>query len=350
MPLRLAFDASEALRPRPAGMGRYADELLGALSRNPGIELSLYRRRGNGPIPERLERWGSPLCRTFFHRQRGGVEADLWHGPANRLLYHGPLPAVLTLHDVAPQMGYARDRRRKLTREISRAAAIVTPSRHSARGIREYFPVPQERIRVIPLAPPAGCGPRPSEEVEEVCGRFGLRPKGYILHLGSRVPRKNPPAIFGAPRGLLEEFDLDLAVSGGPRPGEEELSVPLGDRVRYLGYLEAEEIPALYSGAAALLFPSFEEGYGLPAIEALACGCPAVLARAGALPEVAGDAASYCDPSSVEDVRRALRRVLEDPPYVESIRRLGFERTRRSWDDVAEDHLRVFNEVVNPFP
>jgi len=75
-----------------------------------------------------------------------------------------------------------------------------------------------------------------------------------------------------------------------------------------------------------------------------------VLAGAGALPEVAGDAASYCDPSSVEDVRRALRRVLEDPAYVESIRRLGFERTRRSWDDVAEDHLKVYNEAVDLSP
>jgi glycosyltransferase involved in cell wall biosynthesis len=275
------------------------------------------------------------------------VEADLWHGPANRLLYRGPLPAVLTLHDVAPQLGYARDRRRRLRREVSRAAVVVTPSRHSASGIREHFRVPEERIRVVPLAPPTGFGPRPAEEVAEVCGRFGLRAGGYVVHLGSRVLRKNPRAIFGAPRGLLEEFDLDLAVSGGSLPGEEELSAPLGDRVRYLGYLERGDVPALYTGAAALLFPSFEEGYGLPAVEALACGCPAVLARAGSLPEVAGEAASYCDPASVRDVRRALRRVLEEPSYAEDLRRRGFERSRRSWDDVAQDHLDVYREILH---
>jgi glycosyltransferase involved in cell wall biosynthesis len=345
MSLRLAFDATEAFRPQPQGMGRYSDELLRAFAGNPRVELSLFCRRVHRPVASRLAVWGSPPCRTFFRRRRFGVEADLWHGPSNRLLYRGRLPCVLTLHDVAPQLGYARDRRRQLARELARVAAVITPSLHSARGISARFGLPDGVVRVIPWAPPTGFGPRPPEEVEAVCGRYGLRPGRYILHLGSRVFRKNPRAIFGAPRGLVEEFDLELAVSGGPRPGEGELTAPLGSRVRYLGY--PENLPALYTGAAALLFPSFEEGYGFPAVEALACGCPAVLARAGALPEVAGDAASYCDPSSVEDVRRALRRVLEDAAFAENLRRLGSEKTRRTWGDVAEDHLNLYEEVTN---
>ncbi|HUT97979.1 MAG TPA: glycosyltransferase family 1 protein [bacterium] len=345
MSLRLAFDATEAFRPRPQGMGRYCDELLRALAKNPRVELTLFCRSVHRPVVERLAVWGSPRCGTFFRRRRFGVEADLWHGPANRLLYRGSLPSVLTLHDVAPQLGYARDRRRQLARETARAAAVITPSLHSARGISAQFGLPDGMVRVIHWAPPSGFEPRPSEDVEEVCGHYGLRPGRYILHLGSRVPRKNPRAIFGAPRGLLEEFDLDLAVSGEPLAGEGELTDPLGGRIRHLGY--PENLPALYTGAAALLFPSFEEGYGFPAVEALACGCPAVLARAGALPEVAGEAASYCDPESVEDVRRALRRVLEDTAFAESLRRLGLEMTRRSWADVADDHLKLYDEITN---
>jgi glycosyltransferase involved in cell wall biosynthesis len=345
MSLRLAFDATEAFRPRPQGMGRYSDELLRAFAKDPRLELSLFCRSVHRPVAERLAVWGSPPCGVFFRRRRFGVEADLWHGPANRLLYRGSLPSVLTLHDVAPQLGYARDRRRQLAREISRAAAVITPSLHSAGGIREQFGLPEGRIRVIPWAPPSGFGPRPPGEVEEVCRRYGLRPGRYILHLGSRVSRKNPRAIFGAPRGILGEFDLDLAVSGEPQPDEAELTAPLDGRVRHLGY--PENLPALYTGAAALLFPSFEEGYGFPAVEALACGCPVVLARAGALPEVAGDAASYCDPSSVEDVRRALRRVLEDAAFAENLRRLGRAMTRRTWDDVARDHLELYDQITN---
>ncbi|HDR06861.1 MAG TPA: glycosyltransferase family 1 protein, partial [Candidatus Coatesbacteria bacterium] len=322
------------------------NELLCALAGLEEVEFFLFCRRTRRPTAELSARWGSPPCSTFYRRRRLGVAADVWHGPANRLLYRGPLPCVLTLHDVAPQMGYARDRRRQLGREISRSALVITPSRHSARGIVEVFGLPEEKLWVVAPAPPAAGGPRPPAEVAEVCARHGLRPGRYILHLGSRVWRKNPRAIFGAPRGLLQELDLELAVSGEPRPDEEELTAPLGGRVRHLGYLADEEVPALYTGAAALLFPSFEEGYGLPAVEAQACGCPAVLARAGALPEVAGDAASYCDPESVEDVRRALRRVLEDASYADELRRRGLARPRRSWADVARDHLQVYREAA----
>ncbi|MCD4733276.1 glycosyltransferase family 4 protein [bacterium] len=346
MPLRIAFDATEAALPRLRGMARYAGELLTELAKLPEVELTLHLRHPAEVPAERLAGWGDPPSRSFFVRQRGKLDADLWHGPANRLFYRGKLPAVITLHDVAPLIGYGNNRKRVWARELKRCRAIITPSEHSRRGIIQHFGLPEERIQVIPEAASIHYQPQPDGVVEQVCAKHRLIPRRYILHVGSREKRKNPHAIFEATVGLLEEFDLTLALTGSPSQSEEQYLPRLGERVRFLGYLDDDDLPALYSGAVALLFPSFDEGFGLPAAEALACGCPALLARAGSLPEVGGEAALYFDPNEIEEVRQTLRRLLTDPELAERLRREGPKQASRRWNEVAQEHLAVYQGVV----
>jgi alpha-1,3-rhamnosyl/mannosyltransferase len=327
-------------------MARYAGELLTELAKLDEVALTLYLRHPAVAPADRLANWGSPPCHSFRNRQRGRVEADLWHGPANRLLYLGKLPAVVTLHDVAPLIGFGKNRKGVWARELSRCRAIITPSEHSRRGIIHHFDLPGSRIHVIPEAASHRYQPQPEDIVERVCARHKLAPRRYLLHVGSREERKNPRAIFEATVGLLEEFDLTLALTSSPSPAEEKYLPQLGGRVRFLGYLDDDDLPALYSGAAALFFPSFDEGFGLPAVEALACGCPALLARAGSLPEVGGEAALYFDPNEIADVRQTLRSFLENPELAEQLRQLGPEQANRHWSEVAREHLAVYQAVA----
>jgi glycosyltransferase involved in cell wall biosynthesis len=344
--LHLALDATEACLTPPRGMGRYTDQLLRALVRRDDIDLELHLRRPTELSEARRATYGGAPVHFFRRRRRGRLEAGLWHGPANRLLYHGSTPAVVTLHDVAPQRGFGRDRRKVTARELERCAAVITPSEHSRRGVLEVFGLDPARVVVIAEAPAADFQPPPPGELATVLERRGLRRGGYLLHIGSREPRKNPEVLFAAAAALLESHDLRLVLTGKPSDGEAVWVERLGERLRFLGFVEDDELPALYAGAAALVFPSFDEGYGLPVAEALACGCPVVCSRTGALPEVGGEAALYADPNRVESFIAQLRRLIADPDLAGELRERGLRRSDRGWDDVAAEHAALYHRVA----
>jgi glycosyltransferase involved in cell wall biosynthesis len=230
-------------------------------------------------------------------------------------------PVVVTIHDLF-FIGYPRRRRplhdaamTLLARLYARGAtAVVTDSEHSRRAIVASLGLPAERVAVIPVGLGAEFGPAGPTPGQRL--RYGLG-EYYALYVGNFMPHKNLPRLLRAWSALPEALRSShrLVLAGGALAGRAALraladSLGLGDCVVFPGLVADADLPALYGGAAALVQPSLEEGFGLPALEAMACGTPVVASRRGALPEVVGDAGVLVDPEDERALASALARVL----------------------------------------
>ena len=233
-----------------------------------------------------------------------------------------------------------------LLRGICRAARkIVTDSSFSKSEIMRYCGIDESRIQVILLgkehifAVPADAG---------IIERNQLSEKPYILAVSSVTPNKNFRSIVRAIE-LLDKVDFDIVIAGGANPrvfSQSDLSLP--DTVKHLGYVSDGELRALYEHAACFVFPSFYEGFGLPPLEAMACGCPVIVSNAASLPEVCGDAALYCDPHSPEDIAAKISQLIHDPALQDDLRGKGLERAALySWDKTAKMTMEVLEEALD---
>jgi glycosyltransferase involved in cell wall biosynthesis len=341
--MRIAYDAAPLLNPR-TGVGQYAAALLDALLiADPDLEVSLFavgRQRapatvsdvsgalrgasgGDGRatlrrlrIPARLVVMAWELARY----PRGEVlvgRAGAVHGTNFWVPPLGRPNGVVTVHDLTfllyPEFCTPQVRRYRwiLPQVLKRCAVVLTPSETVAEQVSSELAFPRDRIVVTPegvrrnALPAAPASPEPPEG-----GR------SYLLFTGAREPRKNLDRLLRA-FVLVRDLDLDLVVAGPAGWGSEDLrarGVELGiaERVEFTGYLSDPALATLLAGARAFVFPSLYEGFGLPPLEAMAAGVPVVAARAGALPEVLGDAAFWCDPLDVESIAAAIRTAVTD--------------------------------------
>jgi glycosyltransferase involved in cell wall biosynthesis len=216
--------------------------------------------------------------------------------------------------------------------------------------------VPDERITVTPEAAAAHFQPQPQSEVTRVRAQYGLGPR-YMLAVGNLQPRKNLERLLGAFAILAPRFpEVQLALVGqkGWRGAELDSAVRrlgLESRVRLTGYVPDVDLADLYSGAEVFCYPSLYEGFGLPVLEAMACGAPVVTSTSSSLPEVAGEAAVLVDPTSVGELVRALGDVLSADGLRESLRRKGTERASNfSWQRTAALTAGVYDAVLRTHP
>jgi glycosyltransferase involved in cell wall biosynthesis len=182
---------------------------------------------------------------------------------------------------------------------------------------------------------------------EGVIRRLGLRPRRYMLAVNSHSVHKNV-AGFARAATLLDRADYDVVLAGGvnTRVFRGGWNLP-ESRLRMTGYVSDSELRSLYESAACFVYPSFYEGFGLPPLEAMACGCPVVVSRAASLPEVCGDAAVYCDPRDPVDIARAIDQVLADAAVQEDLRRRSLARARSfSWRRAARTMLELMEDVI----
>jgi glycosyltransferase involved in cell wall biosynthesis len=221
-----------------------------------------------------------------------------------------------------------------------RAAAVVTVSEFSRLELVRHLGIAPNRITVIPnggehiLAHPADPG---------VLGRLGLAGR-YVLAVSSQSPHKNFGGIMAALAHVRQDFQLVFA--GGTNSRVFRLSATLPGKAYLAGRVTDGELRALYENAACFVYPSFYEGFGLPPLEAMACGCPVIASRAASLPEVCGDAAMYCDPRDPMDIARAIDAVLGNPELRADLRRRGPERAARfTWDKAARSLLHLLDEL-----
>jgi glycosyltransferase involved in cell wall biosynthesis len=197
---------------------------------------------------------------------------------------------------------------------------LFTDSCFSKQELHKYFSIPLEKMTVLPV----GCDHLmkipPSSDI---LNRFALEPGKFILGVSSQSPIKNFDGLVRA-WSLLGRPDLKLAIAGGANSRVFRDGVATQDRrIVRLGYVSDGELRSLYEAASVFVYPSFYEGFGLPPLEAMTCGCPVLVARSSSLPESCGDAALYCDPSSPADIAEKIKSLLDDPELAEKMRILG---------------------------
>jgi glycosyltransferase involved in cell wall biosynthesis len=362
--VRVAFYAHPLLYPR-AGIGNYSfwlvRELLAAA---PDLEIVLFGVNAFRPaawraVEERLRPLGPAVkvARTRFptilDTLCGGrilprVEAralrraapDVVFTPKFVLPFRPGAPAVLMVHDlvfrVMPETVtdvVKSELETHLPRCLGFAAAVMVPSESTRRDLLREFAVDPAKVVVVPEA--VGPGFRPVEDParrEAARRRWSLPPR-YLLAVGTVEPRKNVPLMLRLAerlRGRGERLPIVVAGARGWKCEgiyEEHRARGLQQEVLFLGRVGDEDLPALYSMAEALLFPSFYEGFGFPPLEAMACGCPVVAARTSSIPEVAGDAAVLVDdPRDVEAFERAVLGLLADAPRRAELRERGLRQ------------------------
>ena len=258
---------------------------------------------------------------------------------------------VVTIHDAsvfATPQTYPwafRTWYRVLLRGICKSASrIITVSDFSRSELVRYCNVDVKKVRVVYsgkehiLDVPAD---------ESVIKKHDLGKKPFILAVSSVTPNKNFRSIVRAVE-LLGDDGFDVAIAGGVNPRvftRSNLSLP--DTVKHLGYVSDAELRALYQHAACFIFPSFYEGFGLPPLEAMACGCPVIVSNAASLPEVCGDAVLYCDPYSPEDIAAKITLLMGDEALRNGLRHKGLARAREfSWERTARLTLQAYHEAL----
>jgi alpha-1,3-rhamnosyl/mannosyltransferase len=364
--MEVVFDG-RVIQDRFPGIGRYAFRLLEAmLSLEPGLRLRLLY------VPQAPNRrWDLRALDRFPAVQRIPVSippfapAEHWVIPWllrrwPEALVHVPhyavplgllrrsAPLAVTLHDFAPLRLPAAwsALQRWLYRfwhrcVLARADAVFVISRATQEDLFRLFGVPRGRVAVTPEAADPHFFPRPSQEVAEALSHYGIRPP-YALWVGVNKPSKNIDRLLEAWARVRERLPDSSAtlILAGPRDPRYPLRLRPG--ARDLGMVPEEDLPALYTGARLFVFPSLWEGFGLPVLEAMACGVPVACSDIPALREVAGEAAMFFDPRDVEGMVRVLEvawQRAEDPVWRAAARaRAG----QFSWQETARRTLEVY--------
>jgi glycosyltransferase involved in cell wall biosynthesis len=235
---------------------------------------------------------------------------------------------------------------------ICRSDRIITVSEFIKKQIAEYLHIASDKIQVIHHGVDRNEFTLIDSMVLERYQEAHRIPKRFILFVGSIEPRKNLRnallAYNSMPQSLKKEVKFVLAGFAGWNNDEiMKIINKERDNVTYLGYLTNSELAYLYNLAGVFIFPSFYEGFGLPPLEAMACGCPVVVSDAASLPEVCGDAACYVDPHSVESIAAGIRSVLDGDQYRKRLITSGLKNAGLfSWERSAKEHIRVFHEVM----
>lgn len=241
---------------------------------------------------------------------------------------------------------------RKFRKNIGRADRIIAISDFVRDEAVNEFGLPAEKVNVVRLGfNQEVFRPLPKEALAPVGRKYAL-PEKFILCVGSMEPRKNLLNLLKAytslPKSMRNEFKLVFAGFKGWENREiMDLISKVKEDVVYLGYVTDAELGAIYNLASLFVYPSFYEGFGLPPLEAMACGCPVVVSRVASLPEVCGEAAVYVEPAEVDSIAAGMRKALEGEELRKELRAAGLARSGLfSWEKTAAEHLRIFGEVV----
>lgn len=297
-----------------------------------------------------------------LRRHLGGF--DLFHAPGYVAPRNLPIPSVLTLYDLIalkhPELAKwtnVRHYRRRLPRAARAAARIIVPLECVARDVVEHLGVERERVRVVPLGVDARLKPPSRDERTRVRHRYDL-PHPFLLFVGNIEPKKGLDTLIGAfARLRAGGLPHELAIAGkrGWKCGETlRLPAELGiaDAVRFLGYVEEGDLAGLYGASELFIFPSLVEGFGLPPLEAMACGVSVVTSDAEALVETTGDAAEHVPAGDAEKLAETIEHLLHDAAARERLCAAGLARAAQfTWPRAAQMTREVYREALeSPLP
>lgn len=400
--MNIGLDARSIFSRQPRGTGRNlfdAYRLIPAL--RPEWRFTLYHQRDARECPlvyptvepsggaDQSETGWAPNVRTrlvdipgdrfeaWFHiRQptaawRDGIE--LMHFPANAAPAWCPVPFVATIHDLIPLKVAGElepDDRRRFYRGVARAVRgavhLIAPSRTTRDDLCAEFGIPADSITVIPWAPDRvflnrdhaterpGSGHRDQTHIrDDLRRRYGLT-RPWLLNFSGSTHRKNAAGLIEGlarlPKEVRDRHQLVLIGCDTPAfraaLGARAQSLGVASAWRILGFVPHEDLPDLLAGARAMLMPSLYEGFGLPILDAFACGVPVLTSRRSSMSEVAGDAAVYCDPTSPQSIADGIAQVLRDD-VAERLVRKGHQRVRDyTWERTAEAMCAVYERCI----
>ena len=374
MGIKIGINAA-FMHENPTGLGVYTHELLGELLKmDCGYEFVVYTssglfRRAHSRCPHSILPISpntSPALKFRGHLQRFAWEsavlplrakksgASLVYSTVPEGMLYPLMKQIITVHDILPARYPDIYTRMKyhfywmLPVLLRNSSAIICPSESTKKDVLEYYGIKDKPVYVIY----EGINgqrfyPREKGKIQK-CYGF----KDYLLYVGDMRPYKNLERALAAFATLdLKGVRFVICGKKDPRfyPGIEKkaLELSLGDRVVFPGYVPEDDLPHLYSEALAFVFPSLHEGFGLPPLEAMACGCPVIASRAASVPEVCGEAACYADPHSVEDIAQGMHRVIADGGFRQNLIQKGLARARLfTWEKSAREHLKVFGDVL----
>lgn len=372
MPLTIGIDASRAARARRTGTEIYSLELIKAL-----VELASNRLRLRlyTPHPPQHPHWPDaahvetcviPWPRLWTHLR---LAIELWQRPCDVLFvpahvmpFYCPVPAVVTVHDLGfryyPEAHRPFDRRYLdwTTRRHSRLAGhLIADSLATKQDLVNFYGTNPDRISVVYLGRDENLAPvTDSQMIAQAKARYNIN-GDYLLYLGTLHPRKNLVRLLEAFRmavGSLQNQDLKLVIAG--KPGwlyneilERVQRLELAGRVILPGYIEDEAKPVLLSGALAYVFPSLYEGFGLPLLEAMACGVPVLTSNCSSLPEVAGQAALLVDPHKTAEIADGLIQLITNAGLRYQLAEQGYRQIQAfSWQKTAAQVLEILEKRV----
>lgn len=363
--MKIGIEAERANLPNPTGVERYAAELIKNLAViDHENEYILYFRT---PPQE----WFKHLPSNFhirlipfpkFWTQIRVSWEMFWH-PVDVLMilasvlpiYH-PKNSVFTAHDIAYEFfpkAFTPFMRQYLiwsTRfAVKRAAKIVTVSDATKNDIVRVYHTDPDKLVTIHLGVDEKYHPLPYQDVQVVLDRYGLSHKKYILFVGTMQPRKNHLKLIEAYEQLKKDNHIEekLVLVGGKgwlwQPIMDKIETsPVRDSIKVMDYVPLDDLPALYNGASVLTLPALYEGFGLPPLEAMACGTPVVVSNISSLPEVVGDAGVLVDPDRSQSISQGLLKVLMDPELKKTMSEKGLVQAKRfTWMNCAQQTLNM---------
>jgi glycosyltransferase involved in cell wall biosynthesis len=377
MPDAIGLDYTAAIHQR-AGIGRYVRELTGALARlRPDADLRLFAAGAGGrdlpPIPHPATLHPSRLSeRThnrLWHRLRLPLPVELWTGRLG--LFHAAdfalpptLPhtrTVLTVFDLSYESypdeampGMARYLAAVVPRSARRADQVMTISEASRADLIRRYGIPADKVSIAYPGVEGRFHPQPDPERQAALrAQLGLPHAPLVLTVGTLQPRKNHVVLVDAFARLAATTDAVLIIAGGEGWAYGEVrrrvaKLQLSERVKFAGFVPDGDLPTLYRLADVFVYPSLYEGFGLPVLEAMACGVPVVTSDRSSMPEITGpDAGLLADPTSAEDTAAAIATLLADSRLAASLRERGLARAKGfTWERTAKAVWEVYDRLL----
>jgi glycosyltransferase involved in cell wall biosynthesis len=368
------IDVSSAVHAK-AGIGRYAESLAHALLSSQPDRFALFYNRGRetkppaglesvsastiraGYKPWRMAVWLGQLSRVSFNRLV--PDAELFHATEHLLPPLRGIPTVLTVHDLIFNLFPQHQKRLNywylnatMPLYCQRADAIITVSKSSKRDIVTHYDLQPSQVTVVHEAAAPGFVPVPRDDIDRVRCGYDL-PEQFLIFVGTIEPRKNLTKLIEALQLLRDQgVHIPLVIVGGKGWLYDDFfrrldELEVHDSVLFPGYVPSADLPALYSAATAAVMPSIYEGFGLPVLEAMACGTPVVSSSASSLPELGGDAALYFEPLDLSGMAEAIRTIWTDAELRNQMGRRGLEQAARfSWERAARETMAVYERLL----